>query len=219
MGWYDLLLRLRALANQRRAESDLDEELSFHLEMEARKNQAAGMRESATRRTTSVRFGGVDRVREQCRDVRGLVSLESLVRDLRWGARILRKTPMFTAVAVVSLAIGIGGNTAVFTLLDTVLLRSVPVRNPDQLVVVRWGAHAPLDVSTTWSTGGGDGHGGWTRNVLSWPIFTQMRAHSRTVHDVMGFSPLGPVNVAANGQTLATGAMVAFGNYSEALGV
>jgi predicted permease len=219
MGWRDLLLRLRALANRRRAESDLDEELSFHLEMEARKNQAADMRESETRRSASVRFGGVEQVREQCRDVRGLAFLESLVRDLRWGARILRKTPVFTAVAVASLAIGIGGNTAVFTLLDAVLLRSLPVRNPDQLVVVRWGARAPLNVSTTWATGGDDGHGGWTRNVLSWPIFTQMRAHSQTVHDVMGFSPLGPVNVAANGRALATGAMVASGNYFRALGV
>lgn len=219
MGWNDLLLRLRALTHRRRAESDLDEELSFHLEMEARKNQAAGMRESEPRRAANMRFGGVEQVREQCRDVRGLVSLESLVRDLRWGVRILRKTPIFTAVAVASLAIGIGGNTAVFTLLDTVLLRSLPVRNPDQLVVVRWGAHAPLDVSTTWSNGGSDGHGGWTRNVLSWPTFTQLRAHSQTVHDVMGFSPLGPVNVAANGQALATGAMVASGNYFQALGV
>lgn len=100
MGWNDLLLRLRALTHRRRAESDLDEELSFHLEMEARKNQAAGMRESEPRRAANMRFGGVEQVREQCRDVRGLVSLESLVRDLRWGVRILRKTPIFTAVAV-----------------------------------------------------------------------------------------------------------------------
>lgn len=219
MGWYDLLLRLRALAHRQGAESDLDEELRFHLEMEARKNQTAGMRESEARRTAGVRFGGVEQVREQCRDVRGMVFLESLFRDLRWGARILRKTPVFTAVAVASLAIGIGANTAVFSLLDTVLLRALPVRNPEQLVVVRWGAHAPLDLSSTWATGGDDGHGGWTRNVLSWPIFTQMRAHSRTVKEVMGFSPLGPVNVAANGQALATGAMVASGNYFQALGV
>ncbi len=216
---HDLLLRLRTLAHRRRAESELEEEVSFHLEMEARKNRAEGMSASQARQAASIQFGGVEQVREQCRDVRGLVFLESLVRDLHWGAHMLRKTPLFTAVAVASLAIGIGANTTVFSLLDTVLLRLLPVRSPEQLVVARWGAHADLDLNATWSSGGGDGQGGWVRNVFSWAIFTQMRAHSRAVKDVMGFSPLGPVNVAANGRALAAGAMVASGNYFQALGV
>ena len=218
MGWHDLLLRLRALAHRRRAESDLDEELSFHLAMQARKNHAAGMPDSDARRRSLIEFGGVEQVREQCREVRGLLFLENLARDLQCGARVLRKTPLFTIIAVASLAIGIGANTAVFSLLDTVLLRLLPVRHPEQLVVARWGAHTRLDLSSTWATGGGDGHGGWTRNVFSWSIFSQMRAHSRTLADVMGFSPLGPVNVAANGRAVATGAMVASGNYFQALG-
>jgi predicted permease len=219
MGWYDLLLRLRALMHRRRAERELNEELNFHLEMEALKNRAMGMSDPQARQSASVRFGGVEQVREQCRDVRGLAFLESLVRDLRWGGRILRKTPLFTTVATVSLAIGIGANTAVFSLLDTVLLRTLPVRNPEQLVVVRWGAHAVLSLNSTWASGGDDGHGGWTRNVFSWAIFSRMRAQSQNISDVMGFSPLGPVNVATGGQALATGAMVASGNYFQALGV
>src|SRR5208283_5177694 len=219
MGWTDLLLRLRALMRRRRAEGELDEELNFHLEMEARKSRIAGMAEVDARRKARATFGGVDQVREQCRDVRGLTSLEDLARDIRYGARVLRKTPAFTAIAVLSLAVGIGANTAVFSLLDTVLLRMLPVRNPEQLVVLRWGAHHDLDMDAAWSSGGNDGHGNWTRNVFSWEIFSQMRAHSRTLGDLIGFSPLGQVNVAANGQALSTGAMVVSGNYFQALGV
>src|SRR5438477_1923488 len=195
MGWTDLLLRLRALVRRRRAEGELDEELTFHIEMEARRNRAAGVADREARQRAQARFGGVQRVREECRDVRGLTLLENLARDIRYGARVLRKTPVFTVIAVLSLAVGIGANTAVFSLLDTVLLRMLPVRNPEQLVVARWGASKDPGLHTTWATGGGDGHGGWTRNVFSWPIFTEVRARSRTLGAVMGFSPLGPVNV------------------------
>ena len=86
-------------------------------------------------------FGGVEHFREECRDARGLTALENLVRDVRYGVRVLRRTPVFTAVAMASLAIGIGANTAVFSLVDTVLLRSLPVRNAEELVVLGWSAN------------------------------------------------------------------------------
>lgn len=218
MSWTDLMLRLRSLVRYRSAEGELDEELSFHMEMEARKNRAAGMADTEARRSARARFGGVEQVREQCREVRGLTFLEDMVRDIRYGARILRKAPVFTAMAVLSLAIGIGANTAVFSLLDTVLLRMLPVRNPEQLVVVRWGAKKSLNLNSTWASGGG-GRDGWTTNVFSWEIFSGMRTRSQTLGSIMGFSPLGPVNVAVNRQALAAGAMVVSGNYFRALGV
>ena len=173
MGWTDLVLRLRALLTHNRAEGELDEELRFHMEMEARKRQAAGLSAEEARRSARVQFGGVEQVREKCRDVRGLTFLENLARDLRYGARVLRKTPGFTIIAVLSLAIGIGANTAVFSLVDTVLLRMLPVRSPEQLMVVTWGARADLNLSSTWSNMGAAGDGGWTRNVFSWPIFSE----------------------------------------------
>jgi predicted permease len=219
MRWSDLLLRLRALLHHERAETDLDEELRFHLEMEARKHRDAGMTEPDARNTARAAFGGLDLVGEQCRDARGLTFLENIVRDFRYGIRVLRKTPVFTAVAVLSLAIGIGANTAIFSLLDTILLRMLPVRNPEQLVIARWGGPSRMDIETTWSSGGGDGKGNWRTNVFSWPAFLDIRGHGRALSGVMGFSPLGRVNVAANGQALATGAMVVSGNYFQALGV
>jgi predicted permease len=219
MGWTDLVLRLRALVTHNRVEGELDEELRFHMEMEARKHLAAGLSDEEARRSARVRFGGVEQVREECRDVRGLSFLENLARDLRYGTRVLRKTPGFAIIAVLSLAIGIGANTAVFSLVNTIMLRMLPVRSPEQLVVVTWGAHADLDLSSTWSNMGAAADGGWTRNVFSWPIFLEMRARSRNLADIIGFSPLGPVNLALHGQTLSTGAMVVSGNYFQALGV
>ena len=219
MSWSDVMLRVRALLRHGRAEDDLEEELRFHMEMEARKQRQQGMTDGEARRAALVHFGGAEQVREECRDVRGLTLLENLARDVRYGVRVLRKTPAFTTIAVLSLAIGIGANTAVFSLLDTILLRMLPVRNPEQLVVAKWGAHADLTLSATWATGGDDGHGGWTRNVFSWAIFTDLRARSRSLTDVMGFSPLGPVNVAVGNQAISTGAMVISGNYFQTLGV
>jgi predicted permease len=219
MSWTDLLLRLRALMRHRSAECELDDELRFHMEMEARKERASGMTNEEARRVARLRFGGEEQVREECRDVRGLTLLENLARDVRYGARMLRKTPGFTAIAVLSLAIGIGANTAVFSLLDGILLRLLPVRSPEQLVVAKWGAHSDLSLNSTWATGSTDGSGRWTRNVFSWPMFAEMREHSGTLTDVMGFSPLGPVNVAVGNQAMSTGAMVVSGNYFRALGV
>mgnify|MGYP000947951239 CR=1 FL=1 len=218
MKWTDLWLRMRALANRRRAESEMDEELSFHLEMEARKNRAKGMAESDARRAARIEFGGVEQVREECREARGTSFIDNLVRDATYGARVLRKTPVFTAMAVMSLAIGIGANTAIFSLLDTLLLKTLPVRNPEQLILARWGAEKRLDMSTSFSTNGGDGKGFWT-NVFSWTSFTGIRSDATTLADVAGFSSIGRANVSGNGQALATGGMFVSGNYYSTLGV
>jgi predicted permease len=210
---------MRALLHHRRADNDLDEELRFHLEMEARKNRVAGMPDSEAHSAARASFGGLDLASEQCRDARGLTVIENILRDFRYGVRVLCKTPVFTTVAVLSLAIGIGANTAVFSLLDTVLLRMLPVRNPEQLVIARWGGHTELGLSTTGSTNNGDANGNWNTNVFSWPAFVDIRAHSRALSGVMGFSSLGQVNAAVNGQALSAGAMVVSGNYFQSLGV
>ena len=149
MGFTDLWLRLRALASRTRAESELDEELQFHLAMEARK-RGGGSPTHDARLDARAAFGGLEQVREQCRDIRGLSALENLAKDFLYGFRVLRKTPLFTTVAVLSLAIGIGANTAMFTLVDYVLLRLLPVRNAEELVLLKWSARRrPKDLNTS----------------------------------------------------------------------
>ncbi len=218
MGWQDLLLRLRALFGRTRADNDLDDELSFHLEMQERRNKARGLADSDAHRHAIVQFGGVERVREECRDARGVSFLEDLLRDARFGLRMLRKAPGFAAVAILSLGIGIGANTAIFSLIDAVLLRTLPVKDPGQLVVVHWGARKDLNLTMTWATSGPDEHGGWAVDVVSWPEFSAMRARTRALAGLIGFSPISNLNVVTRGQALVTSGITVSGNYFQTLG-
>ena len=219
MGWNDLIMRLRTLLSRRRAERELDEELSFHLAMETEKNRARGVDPREAGRMARREFGGVEHFREECRDARGLSALENLVRDVRYGARVLGRTPVFTAVAMASLAIGIGANTAVFSLVDTVLLRSLPVQHAEELVVLGWSANNSLRINTTYSvSNGGGARGRWHTNVFSWPMFESTR-RSGILAETIGFSQLPRLNVMTNGESRVTGGMAVTGNYFSGLGV
>lgn len=132
--WSDLSERLRALLLRRREEQDLDEELRFHVAMEAERHRAAGLDDVEARRRSAIALGGTEQVKEQVRDARGTRSIEDIVGDLRYAVRGLRKNPGFALVAVLIIAIGIGGTTAVFSAVDAVLLQPLPYQEPGQLV-------------------------------------------------------------------------------------
>ncbi|HEV3483074.1 MAG TPA: ABC transporter permease [Candidatus Acidoferrales bacterium] len=135
--------RLGGLFGKERRDRELAEEMESHLQMHIEDNLRAGMSPEEARRQALIRMGGVEQVKETYRDRRGIPWLESLLQDLRFGLRMLRKNPGFAAVAVITLALGIGGTTSVFSIVDRTLFREPPYPNADRLV--SFGVVAPIE--------------------------------------------------------------------------
>src|SRR5579864_2347136 len=132
-------VRLLSLFRKRRLEARLDEEMSFHLEMQARANEARGMSPEAARRAARLAFspgGSLEPLKEEVRARRGVPALETLGRDLRYALRMMRKSPGFTAVVLLSLAFGVGANCAIFSVADALLWKPLPVPGANRLVVL-----------------------------------------------------------------------------------
>ena len=172
--------RVRALFRRGKLETELQEELRYHLELEAAKNRQSGMEQQAAMRLAETRFGPASRVREACREERGTRWAEELLRDLRQGFRLLRRSPAFAFTAVASLALGIGANTAIFAVIDAVILKPLPLRDPDSLVMI-WETMPRRDVKHNVVSPG---------NFLDWQkqsvAFAQMAAIDMALSNLTG---------------------------------
>jgi len=201
-----LWLKLKTLAAPRRLERDLEDELAFHLSMREERNRAEGVLEPDVAKR---QFGNATRLKEACREMWTFAFWETLRQDLRYGARVLRRNPGFTVVAVLTLALGIGANTAIFSLTYQVLLSRLPVPHPEELVILR--SPGPSN-GHTWSDSSEPGLS------FSYPAYKQLRDNNPVLAGVLARFPVSLSSSAGQAPQLTNGELVS-GNYFEVLGV
>lgn len=172
----------------------MDAELRFHFEQQIQENLTAGMNPEEARYAARRTIGGLAQIQVQCRDTRRVNWIGDLWTDVRYGLRILRKSPGFTAAAVLSLTLGIGINTAVFSLINAVMLRTLPVKNPEQLVVFNH------------------------RNNISYPMYQDLRDGNTVLSGLLCLFTI-PTSMSAEVQTEHISAELVSGNYFQVLGV
>ncbi len=150
MTWSDLLLRIRAVVFRSRVENDLEDEVDFHLIMARRKHMAAGHSEAEADRLAHVQFGGIGYMKEDCRSARGTQSFETALQDVRYALRSFRRNPGFVLTVAGTIALGLGLNTALFTLFNAYVLRPIALHDPYSLYGVTWTNRAGHGHTFTW---------------------------------------------------------------------
>jgi putative ABC transport system permease protein len=169
----------------------MDAELRFHIEGYAEDLLRSGVPRDEALRRARIEFGGLERAKEECRDATGANFLDSLLQDIRFGLRQLRKSPGFTTVAILTLALGIGGTTAIFTLVHQVMLRSLPVAKPEQLW--RVGDTVLCCYSNGYTQGDDDRSSPNDWNLFSWEAYKHFRANTLDFEDLAAFQ-IGEAN-------------------------
>ena len=192
---------IRSIGRRRTLESGLDEEIRFHIDQQTEKNLRAGMRPDEARRQALLKFGGLERARESTRDEIRPALLEDSVRDLRHGARVLRRSPGFAAAALATLALGIGATSAIYSVVRAVMLEPLPYHEPDRVV-------------TVWETN----RGGTSRNVIAPANFVAWRERTRTLEHLGMVGPAG-LAMMLNGQPSDISGLTVSADVFRALGV
>jgi putative ABC transport system permease protein len=179
----DLFFRVRSLFQRKAVETELDDELRFHFEQQLAKYVSSGLAPREALRRARIDFGGLDQVKEECREARGVHMMENLFQDVRYGLRMLRKSPGFTVVALLTLALGIGANTAIFSVVYGVLLRPLPYQNPAGLIVLNETTPKVGTVSVSYP------------NFMDWRVqshmFSKLAAVESVAFNLAGVDPAG----------------------------
>src|SRR5215813_1317021 len=179
-----LVLRCRSLLASRQVDAELDGEQRFHIDQHIEAQVSRGVAPEEARRRAVIAIGGLDQQKDACRDARGVTLIDHALRDLRYAVRMLRTNPGFTLVAILSLALGIGANTAIFQLIEAVRLRSLPVPRAEELTEVRIAG----------------GNGGWgvsenENSQLTFPIWEQIRDQQRAFSGIFAWGGTTPLPV------------------------
>lgn len=205
--WKNFSAGIRGIFGKRKFEQELDEDLRDFLDKSITEKMRSGMTREEAHRAARMEMGGVEAVKENVRSVGWETHLETLWNDLRFGARLLRFNPVFAGAAILSLALGIGANTAIFQLLDAVRLRTLPVKNPQELVSVR------ID-----QRHGMSGRTGGRYPELTYAMWEQIRGQQQGLSGIFAFSPT-EFNIAPSGEIHNVQALWVSGEFFETLGV
>lgn len=205
MRWlYSLRFLLRPFRSLRRTQTELEDEFDFHLEMETQKHMQRGLSPQEARREAMLSFGGVERFKEEVRDVDGIGWMERTITDIKYGLRMLRKNLVFTAVAVFTLALGIGGSTSIFSVVDGMMLRPLPYADADELVSV-WSDQSR--------------RGGPVREWLNYPNFRDLQRLDRVFAEVALYNDFFPTLTGRGEARAVTASVVTEGLFNRVLRV
>src|SRR5438067_2897407 len=217
---WKLLSGVRALLLKRRDERELDEELRQYVEAAAEQKVRSGSSREEAVRLAKANLGSAEAVKDYTRDAGWESVLENVYRDLHYGARMIRRNPGFSAVVVITLALGIGANTAIFSLVNAVLLKSLPVKNPEQLVLLSFEAPAkrPYIVEYDGTAHGTDSDG---LKGTSFPhlAFQRLAEHHDALSDIFAFARIEQLNVSVQSDAEIASGQYVSGDYYAGLGV
>src|SRR6202171_1554038 len=213
----------RIMRRRKRMMEELEQDIRDHIERETQDNIERGLSPEEARYAAARKFGNVMRVKEDTREVWSLVWFEQLLQDIHFGLRMLRKSPGFAAVAILTLALGIGANTAIFSLIDAVMLRALPVENPSQLVLLKWSARNAPNIHGYMTSGD------CPMNVMpgaanpygcsfSEPMFREI-AQANIFSATTAFANSGRLNLTGNGTGPVIKGQLVWGEFFHAMGL
>lgn len=197
----DLTIRLRALIHGTAVERELDDEMRFHVEHLRDKYIASGLAVDDATRRARLEFGGIEQVKEECREARGIALLETIVQDVRYGIRMLRRTPAFSVTAIATVALSTAALATVFILARSFFFRELPVHRPDELIVVSATRGRPSE------------------GLVSYPDYRSFRDRATTTSALAAYYPTAPLFVSANGHAREINGAVVSANFFPMLGL
>ncbi|HEX7363099.1 MAG TPA: ABC transporter permease [Bryobacteraceae bacterium] len=213
--------RIRSLLRRSRADLDLQREIEIHIEQLTKAHMAEGMSKSEALAAAKREFGSVSLTKERCRDMRAMGFIDDLMRDSVFAFRALTKSPAFTLTALLSLALGIGANTAIYSFMDAIMMRGLPVPDPQNLVIFNWRAKCWPKVVQQ-QHGDDNGHhdpgGVCVSGAFPYPLFQSVGSQNELLSSVFAFASAGRPNLVVGNQAFLGQGEYVSGNYFSTLG-